>query len=180
MSDRLGVMDRGRLLQVGTPLEIYERPRTPFVAQFIGDANLIAGTVEATDRDTVIVRAGALRIRTRGHGWERAGAAVSVCIRPERLRVAAPDTSADGLPGRVEDRAFVGQAVKYRVDVGGLQLRATVPYERGTLLFGIGDAVAVRWDPAQAVPVPADEGGIGNEDAPDLRDIRPAGPARAR
>ena len=179
MSDRVGVMDAGRLLQVGTPLDIYERPQTPFVAHFIGDANLIQGTVDALEPRTIAVRAGALRIHAHRDGWERLGAPISVCIRPERVWVAAAGDSAGGLRGRIEDRAFVGQAVKYRIDVDGLPLRASVPYRSGTPLFAVGETVAVGWDAGQAVPVPADGGGFEHADVADRRDLRPAGPASA-
>ena len=155
MSDRIGVMEAGRLDQVGTPMEIYERPSTRFVANFIGDANLIDGVAERVDGDGVVVRAGALVIRARRLGWERAGQPVTVCVRPERVRVEARLELPVVLAGRVEDRAFAGSLVKYRLTAGGLRLHAAVPYENGSPLFPVGAEVAAGWDPIQAVVVPA-------------------------
>jgi spermidine/putrescine ABC transporter ATP-binding subunit len=155
MSDRIGVMAGGRLEQVGTPLEIYERPATRFVAGFIGDANLIDAVVEGVDGDGVVARVAGARVRARPLGGEQAGARLTLCVRPERVRVDRADGSADGLVGRVEDRAFSGSLVKYRLAVAGLRLHAAVPYAHGTLLFEVGDAVAVGWDGNQAVTVPA-------------------------
>jgi spermidine/putrescine transport system ATP-binding protein len=155
MSDRIGVMANGRLEQVGAPLEIYERPATRFVAGFIGDANLVEAVVEAVDGDGLAARVGEARIRARREGWERDGARLTVCVRPERVRVSRPDGRQDALVGRVEDRAFSGSLVKYRLAVAGLRLHAAVPYVHGTALFDVGDAVAVGWDGSQAVTVPA-------------------------
>ena len=156
MSDRIGVMADGRLEQVGAPLEIYERPATRFVAGFIGDANLVEAVVEGIDGDGLVAaRVGDARVRARRRGDERAGARLTLCVRPERVRVGRPGGRADGLVGRVEDRAFSGSLVKYRLAVSGLRLHAAVPYTHGTLLFEVGDAVSVGWDGDQAVTVPA-------------------------
>jgi spermidine/putrescine transport system ATP-binding protein len=155
MSDRLGVMEAGRLAQVGPPLEIYERPSTRFVAAFIGDANLIDGVAEGIEGDTVLVRAGGLALRARGLGWERAGQPVAVCVRPERVHVDTTLDVATVLRGRVEDRAFSGSLVKYRLAAAGLRLQAAVPYRSGLPLFQVGDEVAAGWEAAQAVVVRA-------------------------
>jgi spermidine/putrescine ABC transporter ATP-binding subunit len=153
MSDRVGVMNAGRLYQVGPPMEIYERPANRFVANFIGDANLIDGTVDGADDRTIVVRAGPLRVRARRQGWERAGEPVTVCVRPERVRVDAGAGSSDGLRGRVEDRAFSGYVVKYRLAVENVRIQAAVPYAAGMPLHEIGDDVRASWDAEQAVAV---------------------------
>jgi ABC-type Fe3+/spermidine/putrescine transport system ATPase subunit len=155
MSDRIGVMAGGRLEQVGTPLEIYERPATRFVAGFIGDANLVEAVIEGVEGDGLVARVGDARVRARRQGWERVGARLTVCVRPERVRVTRSDGEASGLAGRVEDRAFSGSLVKYRLAVRGLRLHAAIPYVHGTPLFEVGDQVAVGWDGDQAVAVPA-------------------------
>jgi ABC-type Fe3+/spermidine/putrescine transport system ATPase subunit len=153
MSDRLGVMASGRLEQVGTPLEIYERPATRFVAGFIGDANLVEATAEALDGDQVVARVGGARVRARRQGWEAVGAPLTVCVRPERLRVRPAGAPDGGLAGRVEDRAFAGSLVKYRLAAAGLRLHAAVPYAHGTPLFEVGETVALAWEGEQAVTV---------------------------
>jgi len=152
MSDRVGVMDGGRLLQVGPPMDIYERPMTRFVANFIGDANLIDGTVEALGDGTVSVRAGRHLVRARRAGWEQVGTRLTVCVRPERIRVQHSDAPGV-LRGRVEDRAFSGYVVKYRLALEDHRLHAAVPYQSGMALYGIGDEVSAAWDPQQAVVV---------------------------
>jgi spermidine/putrescine transport system ATP-binding protein len=155
LSDRLGVMAAGRLEQVGTPMEIYERPATRFVANFIGDANLLDGVVEQVEAGVVVVRAGDITLRARPLGAETAGALVTVCVRPERVRVDETLDLPTVVAMRVEDRAFSGSLVKYRLAAPALRLHAAVPYVNGSRLFEVGDAVAAGWEPRQAVVVPA-------------------------
>ncbi len=89
MSDRIAVMHVGRVEQLGTPEELYERPATRFVADFIGTTNLLSGSVELTDADTAIVRLdGGDRCVVAGSDLQR-GRTVEVSIRPEFDRVAA-------------------------------------------------------------------------------------------
>jgi ABC-type Fe3+/spermidine/putrescine transport system ATPase subunit len=152
MSDRVGVMNAGRLLQTGPPMEIYEQPANRFVANFIGDANLIDGAVEGLEDGAVVVRAGPLRARARRQGWEQVGTALTVCVRPERVRVAAGPSS-DGPRWRIDDRAFSGYVVKYRLRLDEMRLQAAVPYANGTALYAVGDEVVATWDAAQAVAV---------------------------
>jgi spermidine/putrescine ABC transporter ATP-binding subunit len=153
MSDRIGVMDGGRLLQVGPPLDIYEHPTTRFVAHFIGDANLLDGVVERLEDEAVVVRVGRVAVRARRQGWEQVGSRLTVCVRPERVRMDSSMTQPDALRGRVEDRAFSGYVVKYRLAVGDVRMNAVVPYLNGTLLHQVGDEVTAHWDPQQAVVV---------------------------
>ncbi len=153
MSDRVGVMDGGRLLQVGPPMDIYERPTTRFVANFIGDANLIDGTVEALGDGTVMVRAGRHLVGARRAGWEQVGTRLTVCVRPERIHVGDRGAAPDTLSGRIEDRAFSGHMITYRLALDDHRLHAAVPYQSGTPLYAIGDEVWATWDPQQAVVV---------------------------
>jgi spermidine/putrescine transport system ATP-binding protein len=180
MSDRIGVMEGGRLCQVGSPMEIYENPTTRFVAHFIGDANLIDGVIESADAEEVQVRAGALRLRARRGGWERIGQPVTLCVRPERVRMGARLECASLATARVEEWVFSGQVVKYRLTAGGVRLQAAVPYSRGAALFQIGEEVMAGWEPLQAVVVPPDEGGMIDADDRDRRIVGPAGATDTR
>ncbi|MDR7423332.1 MAG: ABC transporter ATP-binding protein [Armatimonadota bacterium] len=153
MSDRVGVMNAGRLLQVGAPMEIYERPTNRFVANFIGDANLIDGIAGGVERGRVTVRVGGGVVGARARGDEHAGAPVTVCVRPERLRLHASGGPPGALRARIEDRAFSGYVIKYRLAGDGLRLHAAVPYVGGAPLFEVGNEVTVAWDPDQAVSV---------------------------
>ena len=162
MSDRIAIMNRGRVEQIGSPEEVYERPTTSFVAGFIGVSNLMPGTVSAPGRvklDSGPEIAGETRGLQPGEG----GAAV---VRPEKLRVdLAEDTApATGLPhveGVVESSVYLGTATQLIVEVGeGVRMTVLVPNadesERQRLPGG-GARVVLSWEP-QHMHVVIDEG----------------------
>ncbi|HEU4798469.1 MAG TPA: ABC transporter ATP-binding protein, partial [bacterium] len=180
MSDRIGVMHGGRLYQVGSPMEIYEGPASRFVASFIGDANLLTGVVEGLEDQVAVIRAGGARLWARRGGWEHIGQAVAVCVRPERMHVAPRLELPGAVTVRVDERAFSGHLVKYRLVSGDLRLQAAVAYVSGITLLQIGEEVMAGWEPGQAVTVPVDEGGMIDEDAGHRGDLRSARAAGAR
>jgi spermidine/putrescine transport system ATP-binding protein len=153
MSDRIAVMNRGRIEQLGTPEELYERPMTRFVADFIGTTNLLTGAVESSNGGAVTVRLGSGdQCVVSGTGLA-VGAPVEVSIRPESviLRPAA-DGSRSGMPlaATVEQVAYLGGSVQYIVrTTGGLALTALTP-KTGTRL-PVGDVVDVSWTPSDAL-----------------------------
>jgi putrescine transport system ATP-binding protein len=109
LADRIGVMDRGQLVQVATPMDIYEQPNSRWVADFIGDVNLIEGRVVAAgDGMLELESAAAGRLRIAGEG--QVGQTVWVALRPEKLRIALE------APGRVNENAVAGAVV----DIGYL------------------------------------------------------------
>ncbi|MDR7449023.1 MAG: ABC transporter ATP-binding protein [Armatimonadota bacterium] len=124
LSRRIAVMDQGRIVQVGTPEELYDAPATPFVATFLGAANFLPGVVEGHDGPAV-------RVRLRGVGAvvtveDRAAPAageVLLCVRPEAIHF---DPSGP-LRGRVVRRSYLGSHVDYRVRVGEGDLRVAAP-----------------------------------------------------
>jgi spermidine/putrescine transport system ATP-binding protein len=148
MSNRLAVMHHGQVLQIGSPQDIYNRPATPFVAQFIGDTNLLKGHVRAAADGVATVEAGPLTIRTRAAGGLTAGP-VHFSVRHERVRVARalPDGLENRFFGRIRDIIFSGAFVKYTVTVGDVvELQALQPYYGGPVPLARGDEVQVGWD----------------------------------
>ena len=148
-SDRIAVMNSGRVEQVGTPPEIYEEPRTEFVASFIGRTNIIPGT-RAEDG---IVRSQELSLCTADQNGQ-AGEAVVVCVRPHQIRLepAGPSgPSASGsdnlVRGRVRRATYLGEARDYVVQLGdtGLHLRVQTP---GSETHPVDSDVWVRIPPA--------------------------------
>lgn len=132
LADRMAVMDRGRIMQVGTPAEIYEQPNSRAVASFIGDINLIEGTVARVDAHGAQVDCGAIGFfRAAPAGEHAAGARVVLALRPEKLRIvpeAPADAAANSAHGTVVDVNYLGEVSAYRVRVGeGLLLRAVMP-----------------------------------------------------
>jgi putative spermidine/putrescine transport system ATP-binding protein len=153
MCDRVAVMDSGRVSQVGTPEDLYERPANRFVAGFVGRANWLAGIARAGGVDLAGTRVAAL------HG-EADGAAVELMLRPHRLRLRrAGGGGAEGdasLPGKVRSLSYVGDVAQVEVETAAGRLVV----ERGTdggdwRGFAEGEAVEVGWSPSGARAFPA-------------------------
>ena len=135
MSDRIGVMNAGRLEQVGTPAEIYDRPLTRFVAEFIGEINLIDGVLHEGrftlgDGRAVPAPAG------------KPGAA-TLALRPERARLVGSGEGA--IDGTVADASFLGDQVLYTVEAGGRRLLVKERNPGGAALRTTGSPVGVAW-----------------------------------
>jgi ABC-type Fe3+/spermidine/putrescine transport system ATPase subunit len=145
VSDRVCVMGGGKIVQSGPPEEIYCRPTTSFVAEFIGSANLLDGTVVGTDVDHVLVDVEGQRLRAIGTA--SMGEAVRVCIRSEAMeltRQAEGGDSASRLAGRIAARAYLGNAFDYRVVVGATALRVSA---RPSVRLDVGEDVWLRIAP---------------------------------
>ena len=124
MSDRIMVMDQGRVVQVGTPTELYDHPGSPYVANFLGTSNMIVATVSEADTASVVTRYGPNEIRAAAHGKRpEVGVEVMLSIRPEKLRILADGTAAsDGvnsLNGVISEQFFHGDSVRITLDIGG-------------------------------------------------------------
>ncbi|MCZ0900905.1 ABC transporter ATP-binding protein, partial [Microcoleus sp. HI-ES] len=122
LSDRIAVMHEGRIEQIGSPEEIYECPQTAFVADFIGDTNLFAGTVESIDRSTITVRTSAnLKIVVQQSDmWSGViGDSVVVSVRPEKvyLNLYQPEVSVNCFEGRLKNTMYMGTHVHYVVEL---------------------------------------------------------------
>ena len=121
VADRIGVMDRGRLIQVAPPSEIYEQPNSRWVADFIGDVNLIEGRVVAADATgTTIESAVAGRVRAGATREAKPGDTVWIALRPEKVRIArvSPAMADENwIPGRVWDIGYLGDLSTYKVQL---------------------------------------------------------------
>lgn len=147
MSDRIAVMHEGKLLQVGTPEQIYEHPANRFVADFIGQSNLLEGTV--ADASTVVLANGA---RVAAPSTFGEGTKVALSLRPERARLAPAGTSADSAAGSsvegiISQVTYLGNALVYTVKLDWMQVEVRDENRSGTDRFAIGDDVAVTWEP---------------------------------
>jgi iron(III) transport system ATP-binding protein len=152
ISDRIAVLERGRVAQIGTADEVFLQPRTRFVAEFIGKTNLVEGVVVAPDT----VGVGPLRLRVSGAGLA-AGARVAVSIRPHDI--ALTDAAAAGvnaLRGTVQRASFLGDGVDYQVRVADsdVVLRVAAP---AAPRRRAGESVGLAIDPAACIPLAACE-----------------------
>jgi ABC-type Fe3+/spermidine/putrescine transport system ATPase subunit len=153
LSDRIVVFDRGRIEQIGSPNDVYRRPASPFVARFVGDANVIPVQVSDAGAGDVQVAVGAHRFRTPD--VEVSGAAWLV-LRPEVVHVRQP--SGDGsLRGVVQDLSFRGTGHSYRVAVEDVPepLKAEVS---GGEAFDLGATVELTWEPEACRLLPREPG----------------------
>jgi iron(III) transport system ATP-binding protein len=133
VSDRIIVMDRGRIVEAGRPAELFASPRTRFVADFLAEANIVAGRLVAVDgeRGDVDVAGHVVRVPHRG----LAVGAVTVAIRPDAITVHAGD-GAGKITGRVSRAAFVGRAVEYTIETAAGELFVVAPGVEGGLAPG--------------------------------------------
>ncbi|MBI1852377.1 MAG: ABC transporter ATP-binding protein [Planctomycetes bacterium] len=151
ISDRIAVLRAGRLEQVGTPSDVFERPSSAFVAGFVSGANVLAARLERrTDgRSAVALPGGRLETRSVPTG-AAVGAAVAVAIRPSAFRVCAPD---DGIKGRVARLEYGGESIRLRIEIDaarGVAIEAVVPRANGAE-FVEGAPVALTAAPADVL-----------------------------
>jgi iron(III) transport system ATP-binding protein len=111
-ADRIAVMNEGRIEQIGTPEEVYYKPKTRFVAQFLGRTNLFEGNVD--DTDTIETKIGCLKLNCRARGQ------ITCSIRPEHLTIERPNGTSGGCSrGVIVSREFKGHDITYHVDCDG-------------------------------------------------------------
>ncbi len=149
MSDRVVVMNQGRIEQLGAPEEIYRRPATRFVAEFVGRINFLPAV--GADETSLQVRSASVAAPPSAGPIAR-GAHCTLAVRPEQLRAVPPGVPIDGanvLAGRVVRSVFIGSHVSLVVDVDGLAV--SVDSRVGDPAFAVGDAALVCWAPAEAI-----------------------------
>ncbi|KUI04006.1 ABC transporter ATP-binding protein [Mycobacterium sp. IS-3022] len=163
MSDRIAVMNAGNVDQIGTPTEIYDRPATVFVASFIGQANLWAGTQTGpVHRDFVDIEALGTRLKARaGETAIEPGGHATLMVRPERVRVTplsqdAPTGDAAAVRATVTDLTFQGPVVRLTLAApDDSMIVAHVGPEQNLPLLRPGDDVHVCWAPEASLVLPA-------------------------
>ncbi|MYB09228.1 MAG: ABC transporter ATP-binding protein [Acidimicrobiia bacterium] len=143
MADRIGVMNEGDLLQVGTPAEIYEHPVNRFVANFIGQTNLLDASV--VSNDTVCLANG---VHIPGKSDLPVGTRVAVCLRPERAGMYPPEevpADQQSVVGRLESVTYLGNALVYTVVLDWARLEVRRENQPGGYRPHVGQEVAVSW-----------------------------------
>ncbi len=152
LSDRIAVLDKGRIVQVGTPGALYREPGNEFVARFVGESNVLDARVLRVHGDGVVLQAG------EGHSFEArhagaplaAGQQVKVLVRPERVALVAPGTTA-ALAATVESTVFLGEILRIDATLAGggkVQVRCLDP--RDGRLPAIGETVHLAWQAGDA------------------------------
>ncbi len=159
-ADRMAVLDKGVVQQVGTPVSLYDEPVNSFVAGFVGTMNLLPGRVRSRTAQGLTLEIdgiGALQLPTPGQGATAAeatqGDALMVSFRPHSLRLEKADTAPDGrylwMHGVIEACEFLGESTRYRVRVGANALAVDHPHQVGLSPYPLGGAVSLGLEPSQ-------------------------------
>jgi putrescine transport system ATP-binding protein len=156
LASRIAVMDRGRIVQVATPAEIYEQPRSRFVAEFIGDVNLIEGGLATIEPGRVAIESAAGRVVAAEPGEAAPGARVWLAVRPEKVRISRgpPADAANCFEGVVADVGYLGDVSIYHVRLRtGPTMTATAANLTRMIEQPIGshDRVWLSWEPEAGI-----------------------------
>lgn len=144
-SDRIGVMNDGKIIQIGTPQEVYEKPATAFVAEFIGETNLWQATV--VDAAAGIVETESGQTLTVEKNGLSDGDQVSVSIRPEQVNIADSLNDTNVLTATVSDQIYQGNDIIYEVETESSEVMIRQSAKEGTALFDDGEAVEIGFNP---------------------------------
>jgi spermidine/putrescine transport system ATP-binding protein len=161
MADTVAVMNKGRIEQMGPPAELYELPKTRFVATFLGQSNLFDGTVSSANSTTVSVKVGALTLDVPAQRSAVTAGEITVGVRPEKIAisrkkpVASSSRSIIG-PGVVVDTSFTGVSTQYLVDVPGLSQLTVFEQNDGDIVKA-GTEVWLSWETEFSFGIPFEE-----------------------
>ncbi len=172
ISDRLAVMSTAQVEQLGTPLEVYNRPATEFVASFIGRGNLLSAVVEGAKGGTVKLRLlpDGLEIAAEAEEGYRSGQEVKLLIRPERIRL--DDTLENLIRGRLRALEFLGDSIWAHLDAGGKELRVKLPPQG--LELEEGQELELSFSPKDCHLIPAGDSLRGSRATPPTPGSSPA------
>jgi iron(III) transport system ATP-binding protein len=154
LSDRIALMNQGRIAQVSSPRELYDKPRDKFIASFIGLTAFIEGTVEAFDphKDAAVVTTrDNLKIHVRAKDVSK-GQEVTISVRPEHIKLVDAEKVGETniFEGQVEQLAYLGSIVDYRIRVSGWSVRAQAETDR---VYQTGQKVGVWFNPERVALV---------------------------
>ncbi len=165
LSDRIAVFSNGRIAQYGQPQELYRAPRNRFVADFIGETNLLEGPVVGRSDAAVTVEVGPLtRILVPPRAGFPAPNRTALCaVRPEAIRLSAANAAAqEGFAGVVVELLYAGSSIKYLIRLhDGTLLKARATADAAERPLAAGAEVAVSWDPNATLLVEADPTAFG-------------------
>jgi spermidine/putrescine transport system ATP-binding protein len=151
MADTIAVMNEGKIEQMGSPADLYDNPKTAFVANFLGQSNLIKGTISGNDGDSVVADLYGQKIavpKNRSHAVDNS---IFAGIRPEKFRISLLNTPVSGnvlSGGHIEDVSYIGVSTQYQVEMPwGQELMVFEQNDDGVAPFKKGDAVNISWEP---------------------------------
>lgn len=158
LSDRIAILNHGRLVQQGSPAQLYEAPRTRFVADFLGKSNFLGGLSDSGGPEGFAIRAGATLLKVAAAARPAAGTRVLLSLRPEKVSLLAEGEGADNVvPGTVESWSYLGSGFALVVATADLgPLRVNLPAWNAPFAPAEGLPVRLGWSARAAVPVEED------------------------
>ena len=161
MADTIAVMNEGQIEQMGSPADLYDNPETAFVANFLGQSNLIKGTVAGNDGANQIIDLFGQKIslqKDRSHAVDNS---IYAGIRPEKFRISRLETATSGnilTGGKIEDVSYIGVSTQYQVLMPwGQELMVFEQNDDGVAPFDKGDEVVISWEPTFTFGLRGDE-----------------------
>jgi putative spermidine/putrescine transport system ATP-binding protein len=151
MSDRIAVMNNGRIEQVGSPADLYDRPVNRFVASFVGESNFLEGTVVGNEGGRIMVSIGGITVTALGHHPAQIGARVACMVRPEKIqcwdgRGAPQETGMNALPAVVRDVTFVGETHRYLLEAEcGALIVLKQQHRFNIRSHALAEPVTIKW-----------------------------------
>ena len=175
MADTIAVMNEGQIEQMGSPAELYDNPETAFVANFLGQSNLIKGTISGNDGNSIIADLYGQKISLPKHRSHAVDNSIYAGIRPEKFRISLLNTQVSGnvlSGGHIEDVSYIGVSTQYQVALPwGQELIVFEQNDDGVAPFKKGDAVNISWEPIFTFALRGDEDvTAGSEVNPEVLD----------
>ena len=161
MADTIAVMNEGEIEQMGTPADLYDNPKTAFVANFLGQSNLIKGTISGNDGSNLVVDLFGQKIalpKDRSHAIDNS---IYAGIRPEKFRISRLSTPVNGnvlTGGKIEDVSYIGVSTQYQVAMPwGQELMVFEQNDDGVAPFSPGEDVNISWESGFTFALRGDE-----------------------
>ena len=145
MSDRIAVMNEGRLAQVDQPYKAYEHPGDSFVTQFLGKSNVFAGTVSTVNGSATAIDVSGIEFKASSNAFEQ-GAPVNVSVRPEKVRLVKADQGL--LNGKIHARIFLGNHWVFQIDTEIGEIIA-IAQNTGYQAMDEGQKIGLEWSPEE-------------------------------
>jgi putative spermidine/putrescine transport system ATP-binding protein len=152
MSDRIAVMNKGKIAQIGSPTEIYEQPRSAFVTNFVGHSNLLDVTV-VSGGETPVVSLGETHLSAHSETQFAGGQAAQLAVRPENV-VIDPPADYVRLRAIVTSETYQGPIIRYRADVAGQEITIERQNQAGLVRYAPGAEITIGWAPQRSSLLP--------------------------
>ena len=151
LSDYIAVMNGGCIEQLDTPIALYDRPQTEFVARFLGVPNIFASTVVASSSSEVTVSLGGQNIIVPTDTGKTVGSSCKISVRPSHIEVARSEDPRQGVTAVIKSAHELGERIVYHCEVGELKIETNAPRISSSERFAVGQSVKLVLDPAHTV-----------------------------